>query len=47
MEAAYLIDFYLAYEFEMELHSIQHNSYFANEVNNTIIVLHWLCIGYV
>ena len=33
MEAAYLIDFYLAYESEMELSSIQHNSYFANEVN--------------
>ena len=32
MEAAYLIDFYLAYEFEMELSSIHTKSYFPNEV---------------
>ena len=33
METAYVIDFYLAYEFEMKLSSIHANSYFPNEVS--------------
>lgn len=32
MEAAYVVDFYLGYEFEMKLSSIHHNPYSANEV---------------
>ena len=37
MEAAYIIDFYLAYESEMKLSSIHTKTYSPNEVSNSSI----------